>query len=96
MAKETNILIESEGKLHIDLKILVITILLVATGLMAIYSATSESGMSTFFSKQFFASLLGIVGMLTITFLPARLLKSTTLTIYSLSIILLIVVLFIG
>ena len=80
----------------IDFRIFLISGLLIAIGLLSIYSATYDSGTSIFFYKQLTFVALGLVIMVLIIFIPEKWIKSYSLTFYIFSIALLIGVLFFG
>lgn len=80
----------------IDFKIIALVLLLISAGLISIYSATYDSGTSIFFYKQLIFSGIGFATILFIIFIPENWIKFNTVTIYVISIILLIMVLFFG
>jgi len=88
--------------IYFDWATFLIAILLIAMGLISVYSATyiysgtQESGMSIIFIRQVIAALAGLVIMLTIVYLPERWIFFSAYPIYSISILLLILVLLIG
>lgn len=96
MAKIDNIILERKDKEQFDWLTVVLVFLLVAVGLISIYSATYESKMSAFFYKQIAAAGIGTVGMFVIAFIPKRILKQAAIPLYVISILLLTAVLFFG
>jgi rod shape determining protein RodA len=82
----------------IDYITILIVIVLVFCGLLAIYSATHNGDADTndYFSRQLLWAVTGISLMIIINFLPIKLLNRITYALYSLTILLLIMVLFIG
>ncbi len=75
-----------------DWSTFLVTILLVSFGLISIYSATYDSGMSTFFNRQLIYAFLGTGVMLGVMLLPERLIYRYSFFLYTISIILLILV----
>lgn len=80
---------------RVDLLILIVTIALVISGLIAIFSATYTSG-TDYFSKQLTFSVIGIVFMIGVSFIPPRIIARSTYIFYILSLLLLVLVLIIG
>lgn len=85
-----------QGESTFDWGLFLTVVMLMASGLLSIYSATSESSMSSNFTKQIIAIGIGSFVMFTTMYMPERLLKLISYPFYGLSIILLIAVLFIG
>jgi rod shape determining protein RodA len=80
----------------LDWVLILVTTLLFAMGLISIYSATYDAGMSEYFTKQL---LFGIVGggvMITIMFMPERWLFDYAYILYGIAMLLLIAVIVIG
>lgn len=80
----------------LDWVLILVTTLLFAMGLISIYSATYDAGMSEYFTKQL---LFGIVGggvMIAIMFMPERWLFDYAYILYGIAMILLIAVIIIG
>lgn len=71
------------------------TLALVGSGLVAIFSATYTSG-TDYFSKQLTFSIIGLVLMIGISYIPPRIIAKSSYILYFISIILLILVLIIG
>lgn len=69
---------------------------LIVVGVLSIYSATYESANSGNVMKQVLAAGVGFMGMITIMYLPERLLRLFAYPMYGLSILALILVLVIG
>lgn len=80
---------------RLDLLLLIVTIAVLASGLIAIFSATYTSG-TDYFSKQLSFAVLGIVLMILISFIPPRFIAMSSYIFYGLSILLLILVLIVG
>ncbi len=68
-----------------------ITIGLVALGLISIYSATYDSNMSSYFYRQLTAALIGTALMIGITYLPEGWVKLNSWTVYGASLLLLLI-----
>ncbi len=81
---------------YLDWTTVFITIMLIAFGLISIYSATYDSKMSSYFDRQLLSSGIGLVIMLVVMYIPERWLSSNSYLIYAACIGLLISVLFIG
>jgi rod shape determining protein RodA len=79
-----------------DWSTFLITLLLVTIGLISIYSATYEAGMSSRFTQQLVYAFLGFSGVIVIMFLPERWLYDAAYPIYSVIVLTLIIVLFFG
>jgi len=79
----------------IDLTILLVTLLILTAGLLAIFSATYTSG-TDYFSKQLTFALLGILIMLTVSYIPPRIIAKGSYIFYGLTLVMLILVLFFG
>jgi len=80
----------------LDWVLILVTTLLFAMGLISIYSATYDAGMSEYFTKQL---LFGIVGggvMIAIMFMPERWLFDYAFILYGIAMLLLIAVIVIG
>lgn len=93
MSKQyTNIALQKQASDFFDWSLFLPTMLLVAFGLISIYSATYDSGMSVFFNRQLIYAFVGTGLMLGIMFLPERLLYMNAFPVYFASIALLILV----
>jgi rod shape determining protein RodA len=86
----------SSGPIQFDFRTFVVTIGLVAIGLISIYSATYEAGASAIFTSQLYYAIGGMIVMLTVAFLPERWIRLSTLPLYGLGLLLLAAVLVIG
>jgi rod shape determining protein RodA len=93
---ETNIKLQGLSTDSIDLTTFFSTILLLAIGLISIYSSTYEAGMSTFFYKQLKFAGIGVGIMLVAMYLPERWLQSNTIIVYGFVAFLLVAVLIFG
>ncbi len=80
---------------RIDMLLLIVTIAVVISGLLAIFSATYTSG-ADYFSKQLSFSIIGIFLMLLISYIPPRFIAKSSYVFYLISIVLLVLVLIIG
>ncbi len=82
----------------IDYITVLIVIILVSCGLIAIYSAThsGDENINRYFTKQLTWAFIGIALMITINFLPFKLLIRTSYVLYIFTVLLLIFVLFFG
>jgi rod shape determining protein RodA len=81
---------------YFDYKNLLITAALVAIGLVSVYSATYDARVPEIFYRQTLYAGAGLVVLLTLAFLPFRLLQFISYPSYFLSIVLLVSVLIIG
>lgn len=79
-----------------DWSLFLITLLLVTIGLLSIYSATYDAGMSSRFTQQLIYSIMGFTGIIVIMFIPERWLFDISYPFYTLIILLLIAVLIFG
>lgn len=86
----------SQGTLRFDFRTLLVTVALVAIGLISIYSATYEAGAATFFSQQLIFAIGGLFTMVAIAFIPERWITLSVYPLYALGLILLVAVLVIG
>lgn len=96
MAKTFTFNIKPQTILSFDWSTFLITVSLVALGLISIYSATYDSQMSSFFYKQLFAAGIGFIGLFILLFLPEGWLKGNSYLVYALCMALLGFVLFFG
>ena len=71
-----------------DWLLIMVTTLLFAMGLISIYSATYEAGMSEYFTKQLLFGVVGAGIMLTIMFMPERWLFDYAYILYGLAMLL--------
>lgn len=79
-----------------DWQTFLIVILLLAAGLISIYSATYDAGMSSIFSRHLLFAALGFIGMFALIYVPERWIYANTYIIYGVTILLLVLVLFFG
>lgn len=79
-----------------ELATLAATILLVAAGLVSVYSATLDARMGDLFTKQVFAALVGFVVLFVAAIIPTLMLQRLAYPIYFLSILSLVTVILIG
>ncbi|MEO8664328.1 MAG: rod shape-determining protein RodA [Ignavibacteria bacterium] len=80
---------------RIDVLLLLMTLAVITSGLLAIFSATYTSG-ADYFSKQLSFAIAGIVLMIVISYIPPRFIAMSSYVVYGLSLILLVLVLIIG
>lgn len=90
--QQTRIALDKQASDFFDWTSFLTTMLLVAMGLISIYSATYDSGMSVFFNRQIIYTFVGTVAMFVIMFISDKLLYMYSFTMYLASIILLILV----
>jgi len=83
-------------KEHIDVKTLLITIALVIFGLVSIYSATYDAGVSELATKQMMWAAGGVIVIAIVLFLPFRFLQFISYPSYFISILVLASVLLLG
>lgn len=70
-----------------------VTLILVTIGLISIYSATYDAGMSSRFTQQLIFAIIGFISAIVIMFLPERWISAFTYPFYGLVLLLLIAVL---
>ena len=87
---------ESHPLRNIDWLILLPALLLIAAGLLAIYSATHNAELIVKFQKQVFWVSLGLLSSILILLAPARFFHYSAYIIYAVSILLLVLVLVFG
>jgi rod shape determining protein RodA len=94
MAKQSNIqfTLEKQAADYFDWITFFLTTLLVAAGLISIYSATYDSGMSIFFSRQVMYTAVGFAAMFAFMFAPERWIYVNSLPIYIITLLLLLLV----
>jgi rod shape determining protein RodA len=81
----------------IDIALTFLVTLLLTIGLIAVYSATSFTGaQSSYFQKQLIFAIIGFTLMVVAAFVPFRLIQRAAYPFYGISIILLVLVYFIG
>jgi len=96
MKLDRNILFNNRSKIQFDWMLLLNTIAILLIGLISLYSATYDSNMSSFFYKQIVSIGIGFVLMFIIIYLPDSWIKFNSWMFYILSLLLLIVVAFVG
>jgi len=79
-----------------DWSTFLITLLLVTFGLLSIYSATYDAGMSSRFTQQLVYAILGFSAVIVIMFIPERWLFDISYVFYLFVILLLLAVLIFG
>lgn len=79
-----------------DMSLFMPVILLFGFGLISIYSATYDSNTSTSFYKQLIFGGLGIGTMFIFMFLPERFIRSNSYTLYGITVLFLVALLFFG
>ncbi|MBK8550230.1 MAG: rod shape-determining protein RodA [Ignavibacteria bacterium] len=80
---------------RIDLLLLIVTIAVIISGLLAIFSATYTSG-TDYFSKQLSFSIIGIILMIIISYIPPGIIAKSSYIFYLISLVMLVLVLIIG
>ena len=90
--------IESDGAtiLTFDFRTFLVTVAVVAIGLISLYSATYDLGASSLFKSQLIYALVGFVVMLSVAFLPERWIRVACYPSYLLAILLLFALMVIG
>lgn len=96
MAKRNTYSLPLEKENKFDFILLFTVLGLIIFGLISIYSATYESSMTSNFNKQLISVGLGLTVMIITAYLPENLLKLNSYIFYGLSILLLLLVLWIG
>jgi rod shape determining protein RodA len=86
----------SSSSVKFDFRTFLVTVGLVAVGLISIYSATYEAGASEIFRSQLVFAIAGVVAMLSIAFVPERWIRLATYPLYGLGMLLLVAVLIVG
>jgi rod shape determining protein RodA len=83
---------------RIDFFVVFIVLLVSIAGLLAVYSATysADTETSDYFNKQLFFMMLGILLMITVNYIPVRILQKLAFPFYFFTILLLLLVLFFG
>ncbi|MCB0713294.1 MAG: rod shape-determining protein RodA [Ignavibacteriae bacterium] len=89
---------ESEGGnvLTFDFRTFLVSIALVAIGLISLYSATYDAGASEMFKSQLIFALLGLGVMLAVAFLPERWIRVSAWPSYGVALLLLALVMVVG
>ena len=90
--------IESDGGsiLAFDFRTFLVTVALVAIGLISLYSATYDAGASSMFKSQLIFALLGLGVMLGLAFLPDRWIRVASYPSYIVALLLLAAVMVVG
>jgi rod shape determining protein RodA len=86
----------SSSSIRFDFRTLLVTVGLVAVGLISIYSATYEAGASAIFKSQLIFALAGLAAMIGMAFVPERWIRLATYPLYGIGMLLLVAVLVIG
>lgn len=94
--KSHNLFVEQKSTDFFDWSIFLLTILLVTCGLISIYSATFDSGMSVNFYRQMVLAGVGTAIMVATTYIPERWIYINALPMYAISLLLLVIVLKFG
>lgn len=94
--RETGIYLKRNPGEFFDWRTFLTTVTLTAIGLISIYSATFDAGMSSIFTRQLYYSIIGLVLMIGITFIPERWITNIVYILFGANILLLIAVLIIG
>ncbi|NOX90304.1 MAG: rod shape-determining protein RodA [Calditrichaeota bacterium] len=83
---------------QIDFALLLPVIFLIITGLFTVYSAThiTQASSQNYFSRQLFYAVIGVVLIFAVTFVPYKVIFDLSYLLYGISLLLLILVLFIG
>ena len=79
-----------------DISTFFIVVMLLAFGLISIFSATSEAGQSDYFYKQMIFSFIGIALVFIIMYIPEIWVYKSSYLVYGLSLVLLVAVKFLG
>lgn len=79
-----------------DWAVILVTALLLSLGLISIYSATYDAGMSEYFTKQAIFGFIGIIVLVGVMLLPEKWLYRLSYLFYLSAILLLIAVIVIG
>lgn len=87
---------DSGGVLTFDFRTFLVTVALVAIGLISLYSATYEQGASAMFTSQLVFAVTGVGVMLGVAFLPERWIRIASYPSYLVSLVLLGLVMIIG
>ncbi|MCX7735920.1 MAG: rod shape-determining protein RodA [Candidatus Kapabacteria bacterium] len=94
--RETGIYLKRNPGEFFDWRTFLTTVTLTAIGLISIYSATFDAGMSSIFTRQLYYSIIGLALMVGITFIPERWITNIVYILFGTNILLLIAVLIIG
>lgn len=94
--KDLGFSLEHKTDSFIDWKLIFYILGLLGIGLVALYSATYSSAMEGWFYRQIISIGLGILGAIILFFIPKNMMRNLAIIFYGLSILLLILVFFIG
>jgi rod shape determining protein RodA len=94
--KQKPLFINDQKVKAIDWLLLIPVLLLIAAGLVSIYSSTADADASSYFFRQISAVGLGLVVMTVIVFLPKNFVNSAAPYVYGISVLLLLIVLLFG
>lgn len=94
--KQKPLFIDDPKVVAIDWLLLIPVLLLIAAGLVSIYSSTADADASSYFFRQISAVGLGLVVMTVIVFLPKNFVNSAAPYVYGISVLLLLIVLLFG
>ena len=94
--KDSGFSLERKTDSFIDWKLILYVIALLGVGVMALYSATYSSNMGESFNRQLMSIGFGVVGATILIFIPKNIMRNLAVVFYGLSILLLVLVLFIG
>ncbi len=93
---ESGIYIKRNPGEFFDWRTFLTTVTLTAIGLISIYSATFDAGMSSIFTRQLYYSIFGLILMVAITFIPERWINNLAYVLFGANILLLVAVLIFG
>lgn len=96
MIAEESITIEKSFADVFDWNTFLLTVSLVALGLISIYSATFDAGMDGYFFKQVLFAGIGTVAMIGLMFVPERWLGLVSYSIYGITLLMLVAVIIVG
>lgn len=94
--KQKPLFIDDPKVVAFDWVLFIPVLLLIAVGLVSIYSSTADANASSYFYRQLSAVGLGLVVMTIIVFLPKNFVSNATPYIYGISVLLLVIVLLFG
>ncbi len=94
--KQKPLFIDDPKVVAFDWVLFIPVLLLIAVGLVSIYSSTADANASSYFYRQLSAVGLGLVVMTIIVFLPKNFVSNAAPYIYGISVLLLVIVLLFG
>ena len=94
--KQKPLFIDDPKVVAFDWVLFIPVLLLIAMGLVSIYSSTAGANASSYFYRQLSAVGLGLVVMMVIVFLPKNFISNSAPYIYGISVLLLVIVLLFG